>query len=87
MGLTKRFLFVPHQSEPDYLLRINDLGVARTLPLQIRTKERNRKVHRRWRIRRRSDPPGRATTQRDRHLEAIKAHGKLGWQKATAYGR
>lgn len=31
--------FVPHQSEPDYLLRINDLGVARTLPLQIRTKE------------------------------------------------
>ena len=26
-------------------------------------------------------------TQRDRHLEAITAHGRLGWQKATGYGR
>ena len=26
-------------------------------------------------------------TQRDRHLEAIAAHGRLGWQKATGYGR
>nr|WP_279571261.1 transposase [Paraburkholderia sp. BL10I2N1] len=26
-------------------------------------------------------------TQRDRHLEAIEAHGRPGWQKATGYGR
>lgn len=26
-------------------------------------------------------------TQRDCHLEAIKAHGRAGWQKATGYGR
>jgi transposase len=26
-------------------------------------------------------------TLRDRHLEAIAAHGRLGWQKATGYGR
>jgi hypothetical protein len=26
-------------------------------------------------------------SQRDLHLETIAAHGRLGWQKATEYGR
>ena len=26
-------------------------------------------------------------TQRDRHLEQIAAHGRLGWQKASGYNR
>ena len=34
-----------------------------------------------------SDAAGTAPTPRDRHLELIAEHGRMGWQKTTAYNR
>jgi hypothetical protein len=32
-----------------------------------------------------SDAADPAPTQRDRHIEAIAEHGRMGWQKASGY--
>ena len=32
-----------------------------------------------------SDTAGTAPTQRDRHIEAVAEHGRMGWQKASGY--
>ena len=34
-----------------------------------------------------SDTAESAPTQRDRHIQTIKEHGRLGWQRAVKYGR
>ena len=34
-----------------------------------------------------SDSADTAPTQRDRHIEAIAEHGRMGWQKASGYNR
>jgi hypothetical protein len=34
-----------------------------------------------------SDAAGTAPTQRDRHLQSIEEHGRMGWQKTSGYNR